>query len=80
MDLLQTACLSDWFEFMIRTLRHDSRASNPDAWRDKGWQGGLREMYFTGGLHLHPRNAGLNSSIFEHNVVGLDSSASEYHV
>ncbi|GIY13547.1 hypothetical protein CEXT_251771 [Caerostris extrusa] len=60
MGLLQTACLSDWFEFMIRVLRHDRRGtcySEPplprDAWRDRERQGGLREMYFTGGLHLH---------------------------
>ncbi|GIY45485.1 hypothetical protein CDAR_264471 [Caerostris darwini] len=51
MGLLQTACLSDWLEFMIRVLRHDSHGachSEPplpkDAWRDKEWQGGLREI------------------------------------
>ncbi|GIY13540.1 hypothetical protein CEXT_251701 [Caerostris extrusa] len=56
-----TACLSDWFKFMIRMLRHDSRGAchnerplPKDAWRDRERQGCLREMYFTGGLHLHP--------------------------
>ncbi|GIY75323.1 hypothetical protein CEXT_181601 [Caerostris extrusa] len=67
MGLLQTACLSDWFEFMIRVLRHDRRGtcySEPHYPEMHGEIGGndraTYEKCISLGTSFAPRNAGLS--------------------
>ncbi|GIY13543.1 hypothetical protein CEXT_251731 [Caerostris extrusa] len=56
-----TACLSDWFQFMIRMLRHYSRGacyseapSSTGAWRDRGTTGRLAINVFHWGTSFAP--------------------------